>query len=129
MNTSTPSLNTTLHTRLVSLAAEAAGFSASEITGHSPAQVRTAAEALVKDGQIVRSLVSPRRVRYFINDDLVRNYKVKPSRSRTNAMTGGPRFKAGWSADEPAVITAKTKIYRAPPLPRDVYRTATYPQF
>jgi hypothetical protein len=126
----TPSkLNTTLHLRLIELSAEAAGFSASEITGYGPEKVRTAAEALVKAGKLVRHKVSPRRVRYFVNETLARAYQAKPARHVGNAVTGGPRFKAAWSVDEPAIITPRTKIYIAPPLPRDVFRTATYPQF
>lgn len=127
--TTSSTLNTTLHLRLIELAGEASGFSASEITGYGPEKVRSAAEALVKADKIVRFKVSPRRVRYFANETLARAYQAKPARHAVNAVTGGPRFKAGWSPDEPAVITPRTKIYVAPPLPSNVYRTSTYPQF
>ena len=120
---------TTLQTRLLNLAAESAGFSASEITGFSPQTVRSAAAALVKTGALVSARVSPRRVRYFANQTLARAYKAKPSRSSVTTLSAGPRFKAAWRADEPAIITPRTKITIAPPLPRDVFRTATYPQF
>lgn len=122
-------LHTTLHTRLLSLAAEPGGFSASEITGHSPAHVRNAAEALVKAEQLVRWKVTPRRVRYFASEALARAYRAAPTRRTSSALPGGLRFKAAWGADEPAIITARTKIVIAPPLPRDVFRTATYRQF
>lgn len=127
MTTST-ALNTTLHTKLISLSDSASGFSASEITGYSPAQVRVAAEALAKAGKVVRFKVSPRRIRYFANEKLAHAFKATPTRSSVTALTGGPRFKAGWSADEPALITSRTKIIKAPPLPTNVFRTNTYPQ-
>jgi hypothetical protein len=126
---SNANLNTTLHTRLVELSAEPAGFSASEITGFAPETVRKAAEALVKAERIVRSKVSPRRVRYFANDSVADAFKARPVRRNTPVARAGTRFKAGWSDDEPAIITPKTKIYVAPLLPRNVYKTATYPQF
>ncbi len=127
--TTQKSLNTTLHTKLISLAESSSGFSASEVTGYSPEQVRRAAEALVKANRIVRSAVSPRRIRYFADDKLVRAYmagRAKPARSLT---TIGPRSKAPWRVDEPGLITARTKIYIAPPLPKNVYRTNTYSHF
>ena len=124
----TPQLNTTLHLRLLTVSDTDTGFSASEITGYSPAQVRSTAEALVKAGKMVRSKVSPRRVRYFLTDKLAGAYKAAPTRGAVTALSGGPRFKAGWAADEPALITARTKIIVAPPLPQNVFRTNTYPQ-
>jgi hypothetical protein len=39
------------------------------------------------------------------------------------------RSKARWSPDEPGIITAKTRITKAPPLPRDVLRTNTFPVY
>lgn len=127
--TTQTTLPTTLHTRLLALAAEAAGFSASEVTGHSPAQVRNLAESLVKSGQLVRSKVTPRRVRYFASAELARNYRAAPPSRASGALPGGQRFKARWSADEEAIITPQTRIVIAPPLPRRVLRTSTYQIF
>ncbi len=124
----TPQLNTTLHIRLIALSDSDTGFSASEITGYSPAQVRSTAEALVKAEKMIRCKVSPRRVRYFATEKLAGAYKAAPARGAVTALSGGPRFKAGWAADEPALITSRTKIIKAPPLPNNVYRTNTYPQ-
>jgi hypothetical protein len=122
-------LNTALHTNLLSLADTPAGFSASEVTGYSPEQVRRAAEALVHAGKLVRSAVSPRRIRYFANEQLVQAYATsRPGLTRPQ-LAGGLRAKASWRGDEPAVITSRTKIYIAPPLPHNVFRTNTYTQF
>jgi hypothetical protein len=115
---------TTLHTKLQSLAENPSGFSVSEISGYSPEHVRRAAEALVGAQSIVRRQVSPRRVRYFANEQLAESYAAA---SRARAPTLGPRFKATWRQDEPGLITAQTKIYVAPP-PPGVLRTNTYPQ-
>lgn len=128
MNTD-KTLNTILHTKLVSLAETLSGFSASEVTGYSPEQVRRAAEALVRAGRIVRSAVSPRRIRYFANDQLARNFAAGKAKTGRSMSTIGPRTKAPWRADEPGLITPLTKIYVAPPLPRNVFRTNTYSQF
>ena len=107
----------------------ASGFSASDVTGYSPEQVRRAAEALVRAGRVVRSAVSPRRIRYFANERLAiacitgRNQQARTFKGASN------RSKAPWSVDEPAIITSRTKIFKAPPLPRDVFRTNTFSQF
>lgn len=124
-----PALNTTLHINLISLSETPAGFSASEVTGYSPEQVRRAAEALVRAGRIVRSAVSPRRIRYFANERLAKACvagRVQQARSLKSASS---RSKAPWSVDEPGIITASTKIFKAPPLPRNVFRTNTFSQF
>jgi hypothetical protein len=122
-------LDTNLHTTLVSLSDAASGFSASEVTGYSPEQVRRAANALAADGQIVRSKVTPRSVRYFKTDKLARQYIAGNAVAARPRSAGGPRSKAPWRPEDPAVITARTKIYVAPPLPHRVYRTNTYLQF
>lgn len=122
-------LNTTLHTTLESLSKTAAGFSASEVTGYSPEQVRRAAQALVGVGRLHRSNVSPRRVRYFATEALAKAYMANRPSSAPQRMVAGTRAKAGWSADEPGLITSKTKIIKAPPPPRGVFRTNTYLQF
>ena len=124
-------LNTTLHTKLVALAKTSAGFGASEITGYSAEQVRRAAEMLVKAEAVVRFKVSPRRVRYFASDDIARKYSLGRASSVALAARGvpGSRVKANWAPDEPMRITSKTKIFRAPPLPRNVFRTNTYSKF
>lgn len=119
----------TLQINLINLSQTAAGFSASEITGFSPEQVRRTAEALVKDGQMIRSKVSPRRVRYFANDQLAKDYASGRPVVAGPMLAGGARAKARWSASEPGLITSRTKVYVAPPLPRDVFRTNTYAQF
>jgi hypothetical protein len=121
-------LDNTFHIHLEKLANTAAGFSASEVTGFSPEQVRRAAEAMVKAGRLVRSKVSARRVRYFSNEKLAQTYKngLAPAISR---LAIGPRSRASWAPDQPAVITARTKITVAPPLPRRTLRTNTYTQF
>ncbi len=108
------------------MAENSTGFSASELTGYSPEAVRRAAEALVAAGRLVRSKVSPRRVRYFANAQLAQSYSAAPP---VRAMAAGTRFKAAWRADEPGVITSRTKIIVAPTPPRGVYRTNTYLQF
>lgn len=124
-------LNTesTFHANLINLSETPAGFSASDVTGYAPEQVRRAAEALVKAGKIVRAKVSARRVRYFASARLASAYisgTVPTGRARPVL---GPRSKATWSVDEPGLITSKTKIHIAPPLPRRVLRTNTYQQF
>lgn len=121
-----PNLNTALHKKLLDLSETSSGFSASELTGYSPEQVRRGAEALVKAGDLVRHNVSPRRVRYFSNMKAAKQYTV--GQNRATHMAAGSRAKAPWKLDEPAIITSKTKIYIAPPLPRNVYRTNTYLQ-
>ena len=67
-------LNTTFHANLSTLSETPAGFSASDVTGFSPEQVRRAAEAMAAAGMIVRCKVSPRRVRYFKTDQLARSF-------------------------------------------------------
>ena len=122
-------IESTFHTNLINLSATAAGFSASDVTGYAPEQVRRAAEVLVKAGKIVRAKVSARRVRYFANDKLAGAYiggGIPHGRARAVL---GPRSKATWSVDEPGLITSRTKIHIAPPLPRQVFRTNTYQQF
>lgn len=124
-----PNLQSALHNKLVSLTEHAAGFSASEITGYSPAQVRRAAEALVAAERIVRYQVGPRRIRYFGSLDQARAFSPARTAAIHVGLAGGPRMRAGWKADEPAIITSRTKITIAPKLPRTVYRTNTYLQF
>ena len=124
-----PNLQSALHTKLVSLTENAAGFSASEITGYSPAQVRRAAEALVAAERIVRYRVGPRRIRYFGNLEQARAFTPARTASIRIGLAGGPRLRANWKEGEPAIITSKTKITIAPRLPRNVYRTNTYLQF
>lgn len=118
-----------LQARLCALAESASGFAASEITGLSAVTVRQAAEALVAAGHIVSHRVAPRRIRYFATLAQAQAY----SRHRTPAtrvgVAGGPRVRATWHPDEPAIITSRTKITVAPRLPRSVYRTNTYLQF
>lgn len=121
--------NTSLHARLVALTEEPAGFAASEVTGYSAAQVRKAAEAMAEAGLLIRWKVSPRRVRYFSTEDQARGFKPAPVVGRVAGPNGGARMKAGWSADEPGIITPQTKITIAPRLPRDVYRSNTYLKF
>jgi hypothetical protein len=122
-------LNTTFQTHLITLSNTSAGFSASEVTGYSPEQVRRAAEALVAAGLIVRFKVTPRRVRYFANDKLARTYVSGQAPATRRLAAIGPRSKAQWRPDEPGVITSRTTITIAPPLPRRTSRTNTYPQF
>ena len=126
---SEPNLQSALHTKLVSLAALPPGFSASEITGFSPAQVRAAAEALVAAGRIVRYRVAPRRIRYFATVEQARAFSPARTAAARVGLAGGPRMRATWSADTPAIITPRTKITIAPKLPRNVFRTNTYAQF
>lgn len=119
----------TFQTSLINLSATPAGFSASDVTGYAPEQVRRAAEALAKAGKIVRIKISSRRVRYFANDKLAQAYVAGGlSGSRARPVLGA-RSKATWSPDEPGLITSRTKIHIAPPLPRRVFRTNTYQQF
>ena len=118
-----------LQTRLTTLAANAGGFSASEITGLSAAQVRQAAEALVASGHIVRHRVAARRIRYFGTLAQAEAFTKNRVRSVRVGVSGGPRSRASWRADEPGIITPRTKITIAPRLPRSVFRTNTYPQF
>jgi hypothetical protein len=122
-------LNTTLHQTLETLAATPAGFSASDVTGHAPEQVRRAAQALVAAGRLHRATVGTRRVRYFATADGAQAFlKTQPSTAPSRALTS-MRSKARWSADEPGIITSKTRITKAPPLPRDVLRTNTFPMY
>lgn len=121
--------NTSLHARLISLTEEPAGFAASEVTGYSAAQVRKAAEAMAEAGLLMRWNVSPRRVRYFSNEEQALAFKPAPVTGRVAGPNGGTRMKAGWSADEPGIITPQTKITIAPRLPRNVYRSNTYLKF
>jgi hypothetical protein len=114
---------------LISLTEQAAGFAASEVTGYSAAQVRKAAEGMAETGLMLRWNVSPRRVRYFANEDQAKNYKPTPVAGRVAGPSSGPRMKAGWAADEPAIITSQTKITIAPRLPSNVYRSNTYLKF
>jgi hypothetical protein len=122
-------LNTTFHTHLITISKTAAGFSASEVTGYSPEQVRRAAEALVGAGTIVRFKVTPRRVRYFANEKLAQAYVSGQAPAVRRLAAIGPRSKAQWRPEDPGVITSRTKITIAPPLPKRTYRTNTYTQF
>lgn len=123
-------LNTTLHTHLLSVSTSAAGFSASDVTGYSPEQVRRAAEAMVHANLIIRWSVSPRRIRYFANEALAKAFTAnRTSAAAASRMTLGTRTKAPWKVEDPGVITPATKIYIAPPLPRRVFRTNTYSLF
>ena len=129
LSMSTKPLQTTLHLTLESIAQTPAGFSTSEVTGYSPEQVRRAAEALVAEGRLCRANVSPRRVRYFARPAQAEAYVRERPRASPQPMVAGSRAKAAWSVDEPGLITSKTRIIRATPPPRDVYRTNTYQQF
>lgn len=128
-NMSTKNLNTTLHTKLETISETPSGFSASEVTGYSPEQVRRAAEALVAAGRMHRAKVSPRRVRYFANEKQVKTFlAIRPAAAQPR-VSAGMRTKASWSASEPGLITSRTKITKAAPPPRGVFRTNTYLQF
>lgn len=122
-------LHTTLHTTLESISQTPSGFSASEVTGYSPEQVRRAAEALVAAGRLHRAKVSARRVRYFATERLAQNFLTSRPATAPQRMVAGNRAKAAWSVDEPGLITADTKITRAAAPPRGVFRTNTYLQF
>lgn len=122
-------LNTTLHQILEQEARNAAGFSASDITGYAPEHVRRAAQALVGAGRLQRATVSPRRVRYFATAAMAQAFTQSPSPTRPQQSLAGARTKARWSPDEPGIITAATRITKAPPLPDNVFRTNTYAQF
>ena len=122
-------LNTTLHQILEQEARNAAGFSASDITGYAPEHVRRAAQALVAAGRLHRATVSPRRVRYFATAELADGFTKRPMPTRPQQSVAGTRAKARWSPDEPGVITSATRIIKAPPLPDNVFRTNTYAQF
>ena len=78
---------------------------------------------------IVRCKVSPRRVRYFKTDELARAFLAGKASAVRARPAGGPRVKAPWKPEDPGLITPKTKIYIAPPLPRRVLKTNTYLQF
>lgn len=122
-------VNTALHNTLITLSKSSEGFAVSEVSGFSPEQVRRSAEALVAAGQIVRAKLSARRVRYFANDKLANAYASSRPSTSAAATAGGPRSKAPWRPEDPGIITAKTKIYIAPPPPNDVFRTNTYLKF
>lgn len=122
-------LNTALHQILDQEARNPAGFSASDITGYAPEHVRRAAQALVAAGRLHRATVSPRRVRYFATPEMAEAFAKRPSPTRPQQSVAGTRTKARWSPDEPGVITAATRIIKAPPLPDNVFRTNTYAQF
>ena len=111
-------LNTTFHAQLSTLSETPAGFSASDVTGYSPEQVRRAAEAMAAAGMIVRCKVSSRRVRYFKTDELAKAFLSGKAAVVRARPAGGPRAKAPWKPEDPGLITPKTKIYIAPPLPR-----------
>lgn len=121
--------NTVLHTNLINLSESSEGFAVSEVSGYSPEQVRRSAEALVAAGQIVRAKLSARRVRYFANEKLAAAYSSSRTSKSRSQSSGGPRSKAPWRPEDPAIITPQTKIYIAPPPPSDVYRTNTYLKF
>lgn len=122
-------LNTTLHTTLIKVSETQAGFSASEITGYSPEQVRRAAEALVAADRLHRTKVTPRRVRYFANAELAQKFASRRSAAPTVRAAPGLRSKANWAKDEPAIITPRTRITIVPTPKRKVFRTNTYLQF
>jgi hypothetical protein len=123
-------LNTALHQLLENLGNTPAGFSASEVTGYGPEQVRRAAEAMVAASRLHRAQVSSRRVRYFSTPERAQAFLTrKPAPSAARLAVVSQRAKAAWSADEPGLITPETKITRAPSPPSGVYRTNTYLQF
>lgn len=121
--------DTTLQTNLLSLAETPAGFSASEVTGFAPDLVRRVANAMVAEGRMVRAKVGTRAMRYFINEAKANTFREgNVSRARHRPLVG-MRAKARWSVEEPGLITSRTKITIAPPLPRRVFRTSTYQMF
>lgn len=120
---------TTLHGHLHSISQTPAGFAVSEVSGHSPEQVRRVAEALVRQGLVIKAQVGPRRVRYFADAAMAERYRSRSSATTASRPAAGTRMKAGWSADEPAIITSKTRIIRAPAPRTDVFRSNTYLQF
>jgi hypothetical protein len=122
-------LHTALHQILDQEARKDAGFSASDITGYAPEHVRRAAQAMVAAGLLYRATVSPRRVRYFATAEMADQFKQRPTPTRPQQPVAGTRAKARWTADEPGIITAATRITKAPPLPNNVFRTNTYAQF
>lgn len=121
--------HTTLFDRLLSLAQCPAGFSASDVSGMAPETVRRGAEAMVREGRIVRATVSPRRIRYFVDDAQARAYLAARHKPVRPQAALGLRSKAPWRPEDPGLVTAHTKITVAPPLPRNVLRTNTYPVY
>jgi len=124
-----PKQDTTLQTSLLALSETLTGFSAGEVTGYSPEIVRRTANALANEGRMIRAKVGGRSLRYFANQQLIEDYKAGNRAAQRASPLAGPRSKARWGPDEPAIITSQTKIYIAPPLPRRVLRTNTYTQF
>jgi hypothetical protein len=123
-------LNTTLHQQLRTLGRAAAGFSSSDVSGFSPEHVYKVAQALVKAGELHRVRMPNRRVRYFADADQAhRAIQAENQGSARRTPTLGTRAKPLWSPDEPGLITSRTKITKAPPLPDNVYRTNTYWRF
>lgn len=122
-------LDSTFHIKLIELSGNTSGFGASELTGFSPEQVRRAAEALVKAGKIMRAKISSHRVRYFANEKLAQAFIAGQVPARAPHSAAGARTRAHWKPDAPMHITSRTKIIVAPPLPRNVFRSNTYPQF
>ncbi|MDP3083961.1 MAG: hypothetical protein Q8N44_09765 [Rubrivivax sp.] len=125
----TKPLSTTLHTTLLRTSENPAGFSASEITGYSPEQVRRAAEALVAAEKLHRTKVTPRRVRYFANAALAGKYASLSASAPTRHVATSQRAKANWSPDQKAIITSRTRITVVPTPHRELFRTNTYLQF
>lgn len=114
----------------MSLSETPGGFSASEVTGMAPEQVRRAAQALVKAGDLVRVRIGPRSVRYFRSAATAAAYQAAHGKlSPPKPALVGPRSKAAWSVDDPPIITSRTIFTQAAPLPGRVLKTNTYQQF
>ena len=77
----------------------------------------------------MRSAVSPRRIRYFANERLAKACIAGRIQQARTYKGSSSCAKAPWSADGPGIITSHTKIFKAPPLPRNVFRTNTFSQF
>jgi hypothetical protein len=121
------SINTVLQDTLVVLARQSTGFSSSEVSGYTAAQVRALADTLVLAGTLHRAKVSYRVVRYFSSEvqasAFVLGHLTKSAKALASAS---PRTKATWARDAPMNITPDTKITVAPPPPTGIFKTNTH---
>ena len=122
-----------LRTHVQRLASRPDGVCVAEVTGFSATQIRAAIWHLTQAGALHRARLAHKVVRYFTDAQRAAEYERLHRRAPASpATTMGQRnnpthksMRAWWPEDAPMVITEKTKITRAKPLPQPT-RTNTH---
>lgn len=124
-----------IRAHVLMLASRPCGVSVAEVSGFTAEAVSMALYRLRKIGKVHAARLSHKKVRYFIEADVAQDYEKAHKRISMDAAptnhTGrminmsGKHQRAWWPPDAPMVITEKTRITVAQPLPQPT-RTNTH---